>query len=220
MFRTLLYAFRAGSSLRDVKEDFCSMLAETEHMFELVTDVLMGKIKLEEVKENIYAKDKEVNQKEREIRRRLVGHLVLSRMVDAPACLVFMSVVKDVERIGDYCKNILEVASFYAIPGSQARYALPLQDIRQQIVELFQKTGKALMNSDEVLASEVLRGQEIVAKKCDMLIRQVINDTLPTSEAVSTALLSRYFKRVVRHMGNVVSSVVSAVEDIDFFPKH
>jgi phosphate transport system protein len=128
-------------------------------------------------------------------------------------------VAKDVERIGDYCKNILEVASFYSIPGSEARYGRPFQEIGEQTADLFRKGGRAFSQSDENLAMEVLREQEVIAQKCDMLIKQVLSDTLPTSEAVSTALLSRYFKRVVRHMGNVVSSVVAAVEDIDFFPK-
>jgi len=219
VIRTLLYALRAGSSLRDVKEDFCSMLSDTEHMFRAVTDVLLGKAEPETIRDGIYTKDREVNRKEQDIRRRLVGHLVLSRMVDAPACLVFMSVAKDVERIGDYCKNILEVAPFYSIPGAEARYALPLQEIREQLAELFQKAGKAFTESDESLAEKVLRTHEVIAKKCDMLIGQVLNDTLPAREAVSTALLSRYFKRVVRHMGNIVSSVVAPVEKIDFPPK-
>lgn len=219
VIRTLLQALRAGSSLKDVKDDFCSMLSDTEEMFRSVTNILLGKVELVKIKDEIYAKDREVNRKEREIRRRLVGHLVLSRMVDAPTCLVFMSVVKDVERIGDYCKNILEVANFYSISGSEARYAGPLQEVGQQAADLFQKGGKAFAESDEALAMEVLGEEEVLAKKCDMLIKQVLSDTLPTSEAVSTTLLSRYFKRVVRHLGNVVSSVVAAVEDIDFFPK-
>lgn len=219
MFRTLLHAFRAGSSLRDVEEDFCSMLQNTEEMFRAVTDVLLGKAEPERIKDGIYAKDQEVNRKEQDIRRRLVGHLVLGRMVDAPTCLVFMSVAKDVERIGDYCKNILEVAPFYSIPGSQARYALPLQEVREQMAGLFVKARKAFIESDESLAQQVLRTHEVIAKKCDMIIGQVLNDTLPTGEAVSTALLSRYFKRVVRHLGNIVSSVVATVEKIDFPPK-
>jgi len=219
VFRTLLHALRAASSLKDVKENFCSMLSDTEDMFRAVTDVLLGKTDPDKIKDGIYTKDREVNRKEQDIRRRLVGHLSLRRMVDAPTCLVFMSVAKDVERIGDYCKNILEVAAFYSIPGSQARYAVPLREISEQIGELIEKTRKAFTDSDESLAKEVLRSHEVVAKKCDMLIGQVLNDTLQTKEAVSTALLSRYFKRVVRHLGNIVSSVVAAVEKIDFPPK-
>ncbi len=218
MFRTLLHALRAASSLKEVKDVFCSMLSDTEYMYRSVTDVLLRKIDPEKIKDEIYARDRQVNEKEREIRRRLVSHLTLS-LADAPTCLVIMSTVKDAERIGDYCKNMLEVANFYSIPGSQARYAGPLQEIGQQIAGMFQKARKAFADSDDALAMEVMREEGVIAKKCDMLIKQVLSDTLPTSEAVSTALLSRYFKRVVRHMGNVVSSVVSAVEDIDFLPK-
>jgi hypothetical protein len=66
---------------------------------------------------------------------------------------------------------------------------------------------------------EAIREQELIAKKCDMLVTQLLNDSLPPREAVSTALLSRYFKRTARHIGNVVTTVVAKVEDIDFFPK-
>ncbi len=218
MIRTLLNALRAASSLKEVKDISSSMLSDTENMYRMVADVLLKKVPPEKIRDEIYAMDKQVNQKEREIRRRLVSHLTLS-LADAPTCLVMMSVVKDVERIGDYCKNIFEVANLYTIPDSQARYAGPLQEIGEEITRLFDKGRKAFAESDEPLAMEVIGEEQVIAKKCDMLIKQVISDTLPTTEAVSTALLSRYFKRVVRHMGNVVSSVVAAVEDIDFHPK-
>jgi len=218
VIRTLLHALRAASSLKEVKDISCSMLSDTENMYQTVADVLLKKVPPEKIRDEIYARDKQVNDKEREIRRRLVSHLALS-LADAPTCLVIMSVVKDVERIGDYCKNIFEVSNFYTIPGAQARYAAPLQEIGEEITRLFGKGRKAFGESDEALATEVMREEQVIAKKCDMLIKQVLNDTLPTTEAVSTALLSRYFKRVVRHLGNVVSSVVAAVEDIDFSPK-
>lgn len=218
MFRTLLHALRAGSSLKGIQDVLSSMMKETEGMYRAVTEVLLGSAPHDERKAEVYAKDKEVNRKEREIRRRLVSHLSLN-LADAPTCLVFMSVAKDVERIGDYCKNIFEVSSFYSICGAEARYSQPLQEIGRQITVLFQKGRKAFADSDEELAMEVMREQELIAKKCDMLITQVLNDTLPPKQGVSTALLSRYFKRAARHIGNVVTSVVAAVEDIDFFPK-
>ena len=34
-----------------------------------------------------------------------------------PACLVLISVVKDAERIGDYCKNLLEAAGLRMMHG-------------------------------------------------------------------------------------------------------
>lgn len=218
MFRTLLQALRAGSSLKSIQEVLCSMMRDTEGMYQAVTEVLLGNAPDEKMKEEVYTRDKEVNRKEREIRRRLVSHLTLD-LADAPTCLVFMSVAKDVERIGDYCKNIFEVSNFYSIRTCEARYALPLQEIGRQITVLFQKGRKAFAESDEELAMEAMREQELIAKKCDMLVTQVLNDTLPPREAVSTALLSRYFKRTARHIGNVVTSVVATVEDIDFFPK-
>jgi Na+/phosphate symporter len=164
-------------------------------MYRMVADVLLRKVPAEKIRDQIYAKDKQVNQKEREIRRKLVSHLSLS-LADAPTCLVIMSVVKDIERIGDYCKNIFEVANIYTISDSQARYAGPLQEIGEEITRLFDKGRKAFGESDEPLAMEVIGEEQVIAKKCDMLIKQVLSDTLPTTEAVSTGK-----RRVKRRRG-------------------
>lgn len=219
MFRTLIQIFRTKNYLQDIKEEFYQMIKDTEWMYRTVTGVLLGKTEPEEIKQDIYARDREVNKRERAIRRSVVNHLSLQPKPDVPACLVFMSVVKDVERIGDYCKNIFEIAEIYTIPSAHARYAVTLTEISEKVGNLFGKTEEAFRNSDEKMAIEVLSDQNIIAKECDLLIKQLINDTLPTNEAVASALISRYLKRVVRHLANITSSIVSTVENIDYYPR-
>lgn len=219
MWRTLIQVFKTQSDLRELRDRFVHMMKDTQWMYRTVTGVLLGHAEPADVRDPLYARDREVNDHERGIRRWLVNHLTLHVLADIPAALVFMSVVKDVERIGDYCKNIFEITELYRLTASEARYAVALTEISKEVEGLFGKTEQAFRDSDEEKAQEVLARQQAVAKRCDDLVKQLLQEPLPTSEAVATALLTRHFKRVMRHLGNVASSIVTSVEDIDFYPQ-
>ena len=59
---------------------------------------------------NIYEMDRTLNAFERDVRRKVMTHLSLGHTADISAGLTLVSVVIDLERIGDYCKNILDLA--------------------------------------------------------------------------------------------------------------
>ena len=59
---------------------------------------------------DIYARDQMINAYEREVRRKVFTHLTLNRESSLHAGLVLVSVVIDIERIGDFTKNIVELA--------------------------------------------------------------------------------------------------------------
>jgi len=109
MLTELLRAWRKRDLLRRIFDEFIQMLDISRGMFEAVCEVLEGKRKLEEVKVTIYQHDQEINKLEQTIRTQLLEHLTLRPGVDISACLVLMSVVKDAERLGDYCKNLIDV---------------------------------------------------------------------------------------------------------------
>lgn len=56
---------------------------------------------------DIYKLDKDVNRFERDVRRKVMTHLVVSGPADLPSGLVLINVVIDIERIGDCAKNIV-----------------------------------------------------------------------------------------------------------------
>ena len=63
--------------------------------------------------------------------------LAINPRGDAPACLILMSVSKDVERAGDYCKNLLEVAEMLKTPAQETKYADDLREIADQVASSF-----------------------------------------------------------------------------------
>jgi phosphate uptake regulator len=216
MLKELLDLLRAKSPLSDMLDEFTMMIDKTERMFDAAIKALLQRKDVKEVGGLIYTMDKEVNNHQRSIRRKIISHLTLNPKTDVPVCLVLMSVVKDAERVGDYCKNIYELATMFDMEFDRGRYKTPLKELGEQVENLFGKTRKAFAWSDEETAHSIIAKGEAIGKQCDMLISQLIVDNLPTKKAVAYTLLARYIKRVASHLVNIATSVVTSVDNLDF----
>jgi len=218
MLRQLISAWRGRDLLSEMLTEFQHMLQDGEWMFRTAGAVLLREEKPDVVHDEFFARDKEINRQETDIRRRIVEHLSLRRDADVPACLVLMSVVKDAERIGDFCKNVYEVACLYTMNFDHGPYITPLKELRAEIESLFSKCRVAFAEADQEVAGEIIAETKGITKHCDEMIAQLINDQLPTQKAVAYALLSRYFKRVASHLRNIATSVTGPVHQIDHTP--
>jgi hypothetical protein len=67
-----------------------------------------------------------------------------------------------------------------------------------------------------VKARQFLRKAHEVAKACDSQVSRIISGGECKSPAVFV-LLFRFFKRIVRHLTNIVSSVVMPIDKLDYF---
>jgi phosphate uptake regulator len=218
MLKALLAAWRGDNALVLMLDQFDQMLAHDQWMFERATSTYWRMADWSEVRDALYARDKQVNELERSIRRAVVRHLVLHPGSDVTACLIMMSVVKDAERIGDYCKNIFEVGKWFRHEYTSPRYVGPLREIRETVMGMFDKTRKAFRESHVGLATEVIRTFEGIKTKCDQIVEQLLRqkDDMPTDEAVSYGMICRHMKRAAAHLSNIASSVVTPVENLDF----
>lgn len=215
MLRQLIEAWRGRDLLSEMLDEFQEMLKHGEWMFKTVGSVLLRERKPEDVHDEFFGRDKEINRQEKSIRRRIVEHLSLRREADVPACLVLMSVVKDAERIGDYCKNLYEVACLYTMNFDHGRYITPFKEMRVAAEAQFSKARTAFAEADGKLAHEVIAETDAIRARCDDMIEKLINDQLPTQKAVAYTLLSRYFKRIASHLSNICSSVTGPVHELD-----
>ena len=216
MFKELLGMLRAKSPLNSMLGEFTKMIEKAEWMFDASVQVLMCEKPAEDVKEEIYSKDKEINEHQRSIRRKIIRHLSLQPGSDVPACLMLMSVVKDAERMGDFCKNIYELGAMLDVTFDSGRYKTPLIELSEQVENLFGKTRKAFERSDEEIARSIMNRGARISKQCDMLLHQLIVDEIPTKKAVGYTLLARYLKRISSHLTNIATSVVTSVDNLDY----
>ena len=115
MLRELLRIIRGDQPLSVVAANFSQMVGICLNQVERAGEACFGEPLSPEDRKRVYEWDLQVNQLEQGIRKKLIIHLSIpSNYVDAPYCLLLMSVVKDVERIGDYAKNLLEVSDLPA----------------------------------------------------------------------------------------------------------
>jgi len=217
MFKNLLEFWKGKDFLTQVLEEFKKMLDDTEKMFGSTCRRLIYNEKEPGLEEKIYAIDKKVNGLQRDIRKRIVEHLSIQPSVDVSTSLLLMSVVKDAERLGDYSKNLLEVAKYLEKPINKDRYREWFSNIEKEIADLFQKTRDAFIESDETKAALSWEYETKIAKHCDEIIEKAAKSSLTVNEAVCFALIARYFKRITAHLSNIATSVVLPLSDLDYF---
>ena len=218
MLHELIKMWKRIGLLEKALGNFLKMIDKVEDMFRCSTEALFGARELADARETIYKTDVKVNKKERKIRKELVEHLAVNPRGDAPACLILMSVSKDVERAGDYCKNLLEVAGMLKTPAMETKYAADLREMVDRVTASFAKTRRAFAEEDQAVAQETIVEETQIAKRSDVLVEKVANDdTLDSNQAVCLALAFRFLKRVNAHLGNVASTVVMPLHKIDYF---
>ncbi|MFC1652767.1 phosphate uptake regulator PhoU [Planctomycetota bacterium] len=217
MFRNLLSFWKGKDFIAKVFEDFKSMLDDTEFMFQAVCKHLLENTQEPELKQRIYDIDKQVNVLQRDIRKRIVEHLTLQPTVDTTACLVLMSVVKDAERLGDYCKNLFEVSELTSEPINRELYHDYFDGLNSDIAQLFENTKKAFIDADESTARQTWEIERRIAKGCDAIVQRAAQSNLSVNEAVCFTLIARYYKRIVAHLVNIATAVIVPLSDLDYF---
>ena len=216
MLKDVIALWKGERFIKKVVEKFGEMLSDDEYLFARAWEVFMGQVAIDQIKQPFYDKDIAVNSREREIRRMLTEHLSLRPKHDVPGCLVMMSLIKDAERIGDYAKNIFEVGVMFRGATKGMKYLERLSSIQRKIADRFPQLREAFLESDENIAMKILKDYAPIKGECNRMLHDLFSEQLATDEAVATALLSRYLKRINSHMSNIASGIVYPLDQIDF----
>jgi phosphate uptake regulator len=218
VFREFIEALRKRPLLDQMYAEMEQMLTQAVEMFRPVSEVLRGKRELtKETHDEVYAMDRKINRIQRRIRKQLVEHLIVSPGTDVPISLVLMSIAKDAERVGDLCKNILEVTEELVHPLRHGPYGTRFRDLLKRTEDLFEPTVRAFLESDCDVGQDAIVTGRALAKESDQIIMDLLEDDRPCREAVLYALLARYLKRIALHLTNVASSVVMPLHMIDYY---
>ena len=147
MFRKLLSAWRGKSLLSEALDEFNSILDAAEILFDQATDVLLGKIDAGSAAD-LCSQDNRINDLERSIRSKIVEYLTFEPEGDRPAALVLFSVVKDAERLGDFCKDIMDLTPSFPKDKSLGAYKEPFLQMETQLEDMFALARRAFLESD------------------------------------------------------------------------
>jgi phosphate uptake regulator len=215
MFDWLKRIQSSVTSVEEVLQYFEQMLEDGRYMFETASNALLAGTDCEAVKEDLWATDKRINRLERRIRRHVITHLTMHGAGAIASDLVLMSIVKDAERIGDYCKNIFDLAMLER--GFPDGVREDLLESKSTITRLLAKARNIYKSEDEEDARAFIAQADALAKHCDArAIAMVVRDD-PDGQSAVSALTYRYFKRILSHTMNVITSLVVPVDQLDYY---
>ncbi len=216
MFQWLKNLGGDDSSFQPIVNLFNVMLQDGHRMFDLASNSLLGDVPADVIREDLFLTDRKINHAEQELRRNLIVHASVHGRAEFPSCLVLMSVAKDAERIGDYCKNIYDLAASRTFSADDPQFT-ELQTARQRISVLLNRVQNAYASQDENDAKDVLKEAERLEDACDEQINNLVAASDSLASDIAAALTWRYFKRVAGHSKNVSTAIFMPIHKLDFF---
>lgn len=218
MLHELLRILRTSDPLRAIGENFANMVTTTHEMTITAGDMLFEGCASPETRSELRRQDRKVNQMQRAIRKKVVAHMsVPGNRADVPYCLLVMTLVKDIERLGDYAKNLSEITDIRPEPFPDEEITHELLEIRKGVEASYQHALEIFTASNEERAIELIREGRDIAHRCDALVRQISRSAHDAATTTALVLATRYYKRVGGHVLNVLSSVVMPLHKVDYY---
>ena len=220
VFKDLVTIWNSEDSLSQAWTSSNEMLHLSHEMFTDSVNALRSGEKNKVIK-SIKLRDEEINQYHRDIRKKVVTYYSVSKDVtNINSGLVLINMVVDIERVGDYTKNILDLAKYYPKKLRSEKISEDLRIIEQAVIERFQNTVKAVEEMDEIAAKELIKSyRSDLGKLSDNLVASSISGELEIGEehmASSMVLYARYLKRIGAHLKNITSVVINPFESFGY----
>jgi len=218
MYRELLAIFRKNILLDKAYKRSYEMLEITCLMFKEIKQRLREDEK-HQFSFDIMDQDIAVNKYEREVRRHVFNHLCVSGMEDLNSGLVLTSIIIDIERIGDYTKNMVELAMAQSTALKNSKFEKDIKKIESAIENSFVRVRNIFEKGTIDEAKSLLQDYQWINKSCDDHINYFLTKDeklFSSGEAVAYTLYFRYLKRINSHLRNIATSVVNPFHRIGF----
>jgi phosphate uptake regulator len=216
MLKSIADFFRGVDWTDSAIESFDEMLEIAERNFVLCADHLVGAEDAGAIRDEIYDRDRDINSRERDIRRRVISHLAASPSEhEIPTALVLTSLVKDAERIGDYVKNLYEVHLIHEV--DREVYDRYYDGIRTQMKDLFRTVRESFRESNPSKAHPSISVGRETMRHCENAIRDIATSEGSVPQAIALVLIGRHYKRICAHLVNIATSVVMPADSLDYY---
>ena len=203
------------SGIDHIEAQVQRMVTDARHTFDLAMNALTGG-SVASVGDEVRRTDRQINVTEMEIRRELVVHFSVHADGDATEMLVIMNMIKDLERIGDYNKNVFDLAE-EGVSFMDADDLDRILGFRDEISSRIALMGEILTTRDSERARAFIARGNVMRHEFDDLVTELVHSTSVANHAVPRALLYRFLKRITAHSLNVVTAVVMPVDRLDYF---
>ena len=219
MLKQIFELFKSDSLYQQALLECHEMLDIDKEMFNESVKTLR-KTDTADIPIDIYAMDKKINEFERDVRRKVMTHLVVSGKEDLGSGLILVSVVIDIERIGDYTKNIYDLAVEHPQRLLAKSYEKELSNIENATTDFLNEAIEVFKNQDIDNARKLMANYKTdISSTSSDIVNGIVsgkNNEFAPEQAGALCLYARYLKRIAAHSRNLVSSIVNPFERIGY----
>ena len=220
LFKDVINLWKADDLLSQSWDESYKMLNLSHEIFQQALIYLRNGENIDSLKA-LKKRDKEINEYQRDVRRKVLTHYAVeqdtSNMADG---LILINMVVDIERIGDYCKNILDLAINHDQSIKSSEISEDLAMIEEEAKSRFEKTIQAIQAQDVEIAKSLMEGyKEQMTGKSDEIVNGILKDELhfgSEARTASIALYARYLKRIGAHLKNITTTLVNPFDAIGY----
>ena len=220
IFNDIVSIWRSEDLLSQAWDESREMLEFSEDMFSSAIKYMRRGVKIKKLKK-LKKEDKKINEFQQNVRKKVVTHFSVLKNIDSiPNGLVLLNMVIDVERLGDYTKNILDMAIYYPEALVSEELLPELNTLENEVMLRFQKTCESIGRQDIVLAEHLLKThQESLAFVSDNIVHNCISGKIDfenNKQATVVPLYARYLKRIGSHLKNISTTMINPYEYIGY----
>ncbi|MGL5435118.1 MAG: phosphate signaling complex protein PhoU [Lachnospiraceae bacterium] len=176
---------------------------------------LMGERNLAE---HVYAADREIDQKEKDIESLCLRLLLQQQPVakDLRKVSSALKMISDMERIGDQASDIVEIIS--GLQNRKVESTLHIRDMAEATILMVTRSVDSFVKKDLAIAREVIRYDDVVddlftSVKTE-LIGLVSEDPDNGEFCIDMLMIAKYFERIGDHATNIAEWVEFAITGV------
>ena len=221
MFKKWLAIFKKDTLMHRAYQRSFEMLEITLAMYTEAKESLRQR-EDNEVILQVKETDKKVNSYEREVRRMVFNHLAVMGTADLPSGLALICIIIDIERIGDYAKNMVELALEHPGKLHGGEFEEKISRIEEALRDNFIQTKRCFEEGDASCALGLLEKYAWVNDVCDEIVEALVkekDENIKPGDSAALGLYTRWLKRTNSHLRSITTSVVNPFDRIGFEPK-
>ena len=220
IFREIVNLWKSEDLLSQAWDESYKMMMLSNEMFTQAIKYLREGENDETIR-MLKKRDVEINTFQRDVRKKVVTHYAISQDIeDLPNGLVLLNMVVDVERLGDYTKNILDLALNHPNIIKSEEFSEDLYHVEQEVISRFSKTLEAIHTQDsDVARSMMVSYKETLTSLSDDIVNGCISGEITLgdeSKTVSLALYARYLKRIGAHLKNITTVLINPFDAVGY----
>lgn len=172
----------------------------------------------EDVIQNVFHLETEIDQKERDIEALCMKLLLQQQPVasDLRVVSAAMKMISDMERIGDQAADIAEITRYVQL--STLREIAPVDKMAKAAVRMVTNAIDSFIKRDLTLAGRVIGSDDIVDelfssnRKC--LIEYIAKHPEDSENCLDMLMIAKYFERIGDHAANIAEWVEFSITGV------